>query len=99
MDSHQITRRLLDEAVRSFKAESGAVFLHHDGNVELAQTFGDWKNKPALDIPLQKNGTMFGTLSLGARRDGIAYSPHDREMLQQTADTVADALAVADHIR
>jgi hypothetical protein len=98
IDSQQVTRRLLDEVVRSFNAESGAIFLHHHGRLELTHTAGNWTDQSALDIPLQKNGTMFGKLSLSTRRDGIAYSSHDREILQQTADTVADALALANHV-
>jgi hypothetical protein len=99
IDSKQLMRRLLEEAVRSFGADSGAVFLQRDGKPELVHTCGNWQNQVAISVPLQADGAQFGVLSLGTRRDGNEYSAQDRETLQQTADIVADAIALAEHSR
>jgi GAF domain-containing protein len=48
-------------------------------------------------VPLQADGAQVGVLLLGARRDGNEYSAQDRETLQQTADIVSDAIALAEH--
>jgi GAF domain-containing protein len=94
LDAAQSTRQLLDEAVGAFGARCGAVHLMQAGQLQLLHTCGEWNGEPSLSVALESNGDRYGTLSLGARRNGRDYTPQDREALQQTAQVVAYAIAL-----
>jgi hypothetical protein len=87
-------RRLLEEAVALFDAKDGAVYLQEAGVEQLAHSVGTPSNAPELVIPLEHQGKQLGRLALGARRNGRPYGPHDRELLQTTANAVAEAIAL-----
>lgn len=53
IDVKEITKRLLDDAVRTFDAESGAVYLNGDRQMQLIRQVGEWKNEVKLSVPLQ----------------------------------------------
>ncbi len=94
-DAAQMTRRLLDEAVAAFRAESGAIFMHQDGELRLAQTSGAWDGQAQLTVPLEHGGIQIGQVALGARYRSQAYGDDERRMLQKIAVVVARALASA----
>lgn len=91
VDRDAITRRLLDEATQAFQAKNGALFLARDGNMELAQSCGDWSGEAKINVPLQnpESGDRIGLVALGPRRNGSDYTSHDRETLEQIARHVA----------
>jgi hypothetical protein len=96
VDREAITRRLLDEASHAFEAKNGALFLARDGKLELVQTCGDWSGEAKVDVPLQnpESGARIGLVALGSRRNGLDYSPRDRETLQQIAMHVTRVIAL-----
>ena len=94
-DISQMTRRLLDEAVGAFRAESGAVFLQQGGELRLAQTFGAWDGNAHLTVPLEHGSIQVGQIALGARRHNQAYSDDERRTLQEIAGVAARVLAIA----
>jgi len=97
LDAAQSTRQLLGEAVGAFGARCGAVHWMQAGQVQLLHTCGEWNGEASLSVALESNGDRYGTLSLGARRNGRDYTPQDREALQQTAQVVACAIALREH--
>jgi hypothetical protein len=94
-DVGRMTRRLLDETVAAFHAESGAVFLRQGEALRLVQTAGAWKDDAVIDVPIEHQGVQIGQISLGARHRSREYSPKDREALQDIANATAQVLAVA----
>jgi hypothetical protein len=94
LDAAQSTRDLLDQAVRAFDARGGAVHLIEAGQERLLHTYGQWNGEARLSLPLECGGTRYGTLSLGARRNGLEYTAHDQDILQQTAEVVAYAISL-----
>jgi hypothetical protein len=98
LDAAQSTRQLLDEAVGAFGARCGAVHLMRAGQLQLLHTCGEWNGEASLSVPLESDGDTYGTVSLGPRRNELDYRPQDREALQQTAQVVAYAIALREHI-
>jgi hypothetical protein len=93
IDVEQMTRLVLEDAVKAFDARGGAIF-RDAGGAKPIQTFGDWNGDSQLSVPLQDNGATFGTLALGPRRNGAEYAAQDRAMLQEIADLTARAIAI-----
>ncbi len=93
----QLTRRLLETTVRAFDARGGAVYLGSDGNLQLAQSLGEWNGEVELAVPMSsaERAVQLGVINLGARRNGAEYSARDRETLQQIANLVALAIEAA----
>lgn len=91
----QMTRRLLDEVVVAFHAESGAVFMRDGEKLQLAQTSGAWSGTAWVSVSLEHEGEQLGLVSLGSRHHGQEYTPQDREALQQIADVVALSLSLS----
>jgi hypothetical protein len=87
-------RRLLEEALAVADAKDGAVYLQKAGDMQLVHTLGLSHNAPELLVPLEYQGSQLGRLELGARRNGRTYAPRDRELLQQAANAVAEAIAL-----
>ncbi len=94
-DTSQMARRLLDESVAAFRAESGAIFMQQDGQLQLAQTSGAWDGQAHLTVPLKHEGTLIGQITLGARRRNQAYSDDERRRLEEISGVAARALAIA----
>jgi hypothetical protein len=92
----QTTRRFLDEATAAYEAASGAVYLEAEGQTTTVYTVGDWKGEAILSIALQNGGKRFGRVQLGARRNGADYVPQDAKTLQENAELVAAAIALAE---
>jgi len=94
IDAPANARRLLEEAVAVFDAKNGAVYLQEAGAMQLVHTLGLSESAPEVLIPLEHQGSQLGRLALGARRNGRTYGLHDRELLMQTANAVAAAIAL-----
>jgi hypothetical protein len=94
IDGPASARRLLEEAVAVFDANAGAVYLQKAGDMQLVHALGPAHDGPELLILLEYQGSQLGSLALGARRNGRPYDKHDREVLQQTANAVASAIAL-----
>ena len=95
IDAGQVSRRLLDEAVATFGARGGAVYLGTGAAAQLAHATEGWDGNAALTVPLEADGAALGRLDLGPRKDGTPYTDEDREALQAAAATVARAVALA----
>jgi hypothetical protein len=88
-DPELISRRLLDEAVASLLASSGALILYADGQARTAGVVGRWRGEASMRLPLEYAGRRYGMLSLGRRINGEPYSQQEAAALQQVADHVA----------
>lgn len=91
-------RRLLDEAMKAFEVTSGAVFLMRRGERQLVEHIGVSSDEYVLSVPLVADGTELGYLSLGARKNGMAYSENERAVVRQTANSVAAAIALTEQM-
>jgi hypothetical protein len=96
IDAGQVSRRLLDEAVATFGARGGAVYLGRDGAVQPAHATEGWDGNAALTVPLGSGGEQLGRLDLGPRRDGTPYADEDSEALEATAAVVGQAIRLAE---
>jgi len=94
-DARQLTRRLLDESVRTLKAQSGAVSLLIDGRLEVVHTCGPWRGNPLMSVTLDCGSHHHGVLLLGPPLPGQSYDRQEAEALQQIADQVAQAICLA----
>jgi hypothetical protein len=90
LDARDLTWRMLDEALRSFGAVGGAVYLAPDR--QPTHTAGEWPVAVQLSVPIAHEGQTFGSLALGARRDGVEYGPDDREAIESVTAAVGRAL-------
>ena len=95
MDETQIAQWVLDEAIRAFQAEGGAVYLEHSDHLELACVAGRWDeaNRAQMSISLESRGRRYGLFQLGKRHDDLPYSREDKALLQQTGDLLAHSIA------
>jgi len=97
MDVHRVACRLLDEAVLAFDARGAALYLQPANAADPLYTHGHLNGDAVIEVLLRHEGTEFGRLMLGSRRGDAAYTNHDRETLQKSADSVGEALALAAH--
>lgn len=98
IDAHRVARRLLDRAVTAFGARGAALFLGSTGGSSPLYSRGSINADSCIEVPLRYEGRDLGRLLLGSRPGGVMYTKHDREMLQRSADAVADALVLADRL-
>jgi hypothetical protein len=85
-------RSLMERAVQSFDAKSGALYWGMDDGADPVHTCGDWNGEIELSVPLAGQGVHIGRICLGARRNGAPYTPFDRETLQHAADLIASTI-------
>jgi hypothetical protein len=97
MDSEQLTRRVLDEAVRAFEAQGGAVYKVDNGNRVLVQSTRNWNGDARISVPFENGKMRWGVLTLGPRRNGLDYTPQDRAALQKIATVTTRALELSGH--
>lgn len=97
IDVRRVVRRLVDEAVTAFDARSAALYLEGDV-VSPIHSFGGNNGDVAFEVELRHDGRSLGRLVMGSRRGDIEYTPEDRDALQRSADSVAEALALADQL-
>jgi hypothetical protein len=95
MDEHRVACRLVDEAVLAFDAHGAALYLKPASNPVYSR---GPVNGAGVEVMLVHEGRQLGRLVLGSRRGGVSYSTHDRDALQRSADSVSEALALAEHL-
>jgi hypothetical protein len=94
-DASQIAQKLLEQAMGSLHAQSGAVSLTTDGRMRTVQTCGRWTGEAWISLPLEEDGTRYGMLFLGPHQDHKPYSPQEFEALREVGAEVAHAVRLA----
>jgi hypothetical protein len=99
-DAGQLARRLLEEAAAALGAESGAVSLVKDGQLQPVHTIGRWRGEAWIAIPLEYAGAQYGMLALGPRLEGKPYTRQEFAAVQEVVAPVSQAVfrAVAMHV-
>lgn len=96
MDVDRVARRLLDQAIEAFDARGAALYLDSSANPRYER--GHLNRHIDVEVAIRFGETRYGRLVLGARRGNIEYTAHDLALLQSSADSVGEALALAAHI-
>jgi hypothetical protein len=91
-DAEQLARRLLEEAARSLKAESGVLSLFTNGQIKSLHTYGAWRGEAWMSVPIEWAGERYGLIALGPRQNQEQYTRYECEALQQVAGQVASAI-------
>ncbi|HST06049.1 MAG TPA: hypothetical protein VLQ48_15135 [Chloroflexia bacterium] len=93
-NSDRITRRVLEDLVRVFGAEGGALYLAYGEHEELEYAYGDRDeaDTEGISTPLKSEGVQIGTIRLGKRKTGEEYNPRDVKLLRDTASLLAATL-------
>lgn len=97
-DPDALARRFLNEALTSFEAQSGAIYLGEGAHMRLVSSAGEWKGHAELAVPLEHGGAQVGLIALGTRGRGTGYDAEDRANLKQLGDLVAHAIDLAKHV-
>jgi hypothetical protein len=93
MDLNRLIFRLLEGARTAFDAEGAALVFHDVGTTLL--TSGTWDGDAELAVPLYYDEREVGSLKLGPRRNGRAYTAADEAALKETADALGLAISLA----
>lgn len=93
IDVHRVACRLVDQAVLAFDAYGAELYLH--ASEGPLYSCGHMNGTASIEVQLRHDGDHLGRLVIGRRRGDIAYSRHDRESLQRSADSVGEALVLA----
>ena len=90
----QHARSLLEQAAQSFDAEGGALFWGADAQAQAqpVHTCGEWKGESHLSVTLDSRGNHLGQVCLGARRNGLAYTPLDRASLERAVGLIVQTI-------
>ena len=96
LDVDRVARRLLDQAIEAFDARSAALYLDPNANPRYER--GHVNGHAEVEVDIRSGDTRFGRLVLGARRGNIEYTARDVALLQRSADSVGEALALAAHL-
>jgi hypothetical protein len=81
--------KFLNESLATFGAQSGAVYLGEGQQLRLITQQGAWDGHGDLVVPMEDDGRRVGQIALGARQNGVAYSPEDIKSLKEMCDLVA----------
>jgi hypothetical protein len=95
IDVHRVARRLLDQSIEAFDARGAAVYLDSNDESRPLYSRGHMNGEIEVDVALRYEGTRYGRLVLARRRGDIEYTAQDRAVLQRSADSVGEALALA----
>jgi MFS family permease len=98
IDGRRVAIRFVDQAVVAFDATAAALYL---GSAEASKpnyTRGRLIGESEIEVPLRFEDQKMGRLVLGPRRGGVEYTDRDRDVLQRSADSVGEALALAAHL-
>ncbi len=98
IDVHRVARRLMDQAVAAFDARGAALYLRSNEAAGPLYSRGQVNGEAGIEVPLRYEDRPLGRLVLGSRRGDVAYTEHDRELPQRSADSVGEALALAEHL-
>lgn len=93
VEPHQISRRLVDEAVGAFSAKGGAVYWQVDGRLNLIYRTADWDGDPRVSADLGSDlNHRMGVVALSTRRNGEGYTENHKKVLQEVASAIALAI-------
>jgi hypothetical protein len=93
LDADRVMRQLVDQAVGAFNARGAALYV--GSSAEPVYTRGDWSGRAGADVAMRHDSKEVGRLVMGVRRGGAEYAERDRAALQRSADSVAEAIALA----
>lgn len=91
-DADRVAQRLLDEAARGLQAQSGALSLVTNGQLQPIYTYGHWRGEAWMSVPLEWNGQWYGLLSLGPRQAPMQYTRQECDLVEHVARQVAGAV-------
>jgi hypothetical protein len=94
-DVNSLTLRFLKEAVDSLQAQGGAIIFFDDDTPLVANTYGEWRGRAMVSVPLSCQGERYGALMLGPRKAGRNYLRYEVESLSQVAGQVSRAIRIA----
>jgi hypothetical protein len=95
IDPPQVMGRFLQEAAGAFGAVGGEVSLEREGVEDRVSAIDPLTADMPVNLAIESDGRRLGTLRLGARHNGAPFSKKDFAALEQTASTVAQAIADA----
>lgn len=98
IDVHRVAHRLLDQAAAAFDARGAALYLRSSDPSNPLYSRGRLDGEVGIEVLLRYEDQQLGRLVLGTRRGDAIYTEHDRELLQSSADSVGEALALAAHL-
>lgn len=100
IDVEKIARRFLDQAVAAYSARGAVIHLESDKTHAPLYSVGviEFEGNGSIDVPLRCDGRRLGSVHLGRRRGGAAYTRSDCEALQRSADSIGEALVLAEHL-
>lgn len=96
IDIERLTHHLLDSAVAAFNARWAALYL--ESSAGPVYTRGDVNGSSGIEVTLRHDGREVGRLVMGGRRGDAEYGERDRLALHRCADSVAEAIALADRL-
>ena len=96
IDVHRVARRLVDDAVTAFNARGAALYLNSSASPAFSS--GRLNGESSVEVVLRYEDQHLGRLVLGSRRGDLGYTAHDVAALQRSADAIAEALALAQHL-
>ncbi|MCB0159552.1 MAG: hypothetical protein KDD83_15565 [Caldilineaceae bacterium] len=91
-DPSRIAHRLMVEAAQAMGAQSGAVSFTAEGATVTAHTFGPWRGRALVCLPLDHAGQHFGFLWLGPKAGGGQYTVRELAPVQRVVAEVAQAI-------
>lgn len=97
-DADALSRRFLKEALATFGADGGAIYLGQGTHLRLITSAGQWDGHAELALPIERTDNHVGLIALGARTNGDPYDANDRATLQQMSELVARAIEMAEHL-
>lgn len=81
IDTDELTRKALVDAVAAFDASGGAVYLMEDGRFRQVHVQGQWDQVEGMAAWLESGRERYGWIGLGPRRSGHEYTEQDRAIL------------------
>jgi hypothetical protein len=93
VDRESAARRFLAESVAALQASCGAITLAQAGLPKVVSTVGAWKaGLETQTIPIERQTKNIGTLYLGPRRDGTAYTETEITLLVGIAGNLGQVM-------
>jgi hypothetical protein len=94
-DADELARRFLKEALATFDARGGAVYLGQGAEQRVVSTVGTWDGQAGMSAPLEYGGKNWGMVELGPALNGDPYDDAERASLKNMSALVARAIQVA----
>jgi hypothetical protein len=95
VDRNSALKRFLHESASALQASCGAVFLADKGERRVVSVSGDWEaGRETLTIPIGMDTGDIGTLYLGPRQDGTAYTEAEGSLISGVAASLGRVLSL-----